>query len=541
MKADLKIICQMKKLILILFVFPLLGWSQKLDFNQEQEVLVNNFIEMYDSGHYTSYSVFLEDMEIALSKAPYHPKLVALLLQIYFSIDYDFITNYCNKLDDDYLFANQNILVDDCAAAYSLKNDVSTLNNRIIPLIEDQNIKDFYVAFLFYLNGDYDTTYNHFIELFSVSYEFVSISGFKHDVFVRLISYLSKNSDNQRLISIINKYEDVIYYKSTNGDIKTFGLDIQTWLIMIYGAINDQNYQLAEKLIKHSVALNNDNYKAMHIATAFLNSRRGDENTAIEYFEKALQMDDSAFEKIINNETGSINIVHFYLYTLDALTDFKAKEKLTNQALIYFENRYDYWIRLKLYQSMLYASKDLKKAQSILETYEDKLFEQSYHELNLLLRIENEISKRKPNHKLIDDLLGEIAQNNNELIFNISRIYFRYKVNYNSKKLVFNNNETIELIDHMIQNPLNDKAKNLYILLKVVLMAEEDTEKALIELQNLQLQELEQFQALQESIANKKIESAFKSINPKHGVNDIYSEVRALKVNYLIILPKIKN
>lgn len=465
-----------KKIILIILLLPVMGWSQPTTFSDEEHKFARSVAEkMLNNPSISSDEVYLE-LDIAMQKVPYHPGLVQYLLTEKFnSKDYEFVYNYCKKLDDHYLSTFQPILVEICGKTYCYKEDYDGLYNRIIPLIKDENIKGLYLALYYKDKGNEAEFIKHakYSILGNYKYDFLNyLRDYHLYEYYRIIS----NKKNTSLLeSFLKDYEQVIFLSNFN---------VVFYLSLIEDATHTLNDELAIKLINYVKELDVEKYKSLYPAIAYYYSFKGEEEVALEALNKAFEIDKSVFLKSYNPDDTQL-IFNTYSVSISKLSDFKTKERMIEKGMHYFEDILEYKIMFKLYQSMLSATKDITAAKAILKECEPYLNEINYDNLNNILIINNEMSKKKPDYRMVDGLLDKVVAAIDFNPYYYQKIMYRYKVNYSTKKQVFTLNEVVEGFDKIFSKPLSKADELYYLRPKLLFIGESDKEWLMREVEKL--------------------------------------------------------
>jgi hypothetical protein len=486
----------MKKIVLILLLFPFFGWSQKTNFTDEQIDFGDQFYEKMKNTNLTEEE-FIVEIQNALAEVPYFPDFVQSLLAAKYNLrDFNFINDYCSRLDDNYLSTFQPILVDVCPCGYFFNGDNDGLYHRIIPLTQNKDTRELLLTAYYWGTEDY----KEFIKLgkssLPRSYKYDGQMLLKSHLFDCFIAVLQQNENSKEFAAFtkdMKKYEATIFASD---------LSIPTYYILIQASIFNNDFVMAEKLIDYVKKQDVDNYKYLYPMSALFYSQKGEERLTIEALEQAFKLSDAEFDRITEAGYISSDIFSSYSMSIRKIEDYKTKERLVNQAITYFDKREDYKIRFKIYQSLLYASKDIDKARAILKECEPYLVDLNLTDLDYMIRIENELGKENPNYRLVDDYMKEVTpyKNSPEIIF--QRIIYQYNVNYNSRKSVFSLNEMVEELDKLLQYPLIREAKIKYLRFKIILIGQKDKAWAKRELEKLPEDEAEEITVDFESTQN---------------------------------------
>ncbi|WP_188361409.1 hypothetical protein [Flavobacterium orientale] len=510
----------MKKIVFILILFSFFGWSQNTNFTQEQYQFVDEFYEKFEYSN-APVDEFIKEIEMALEKVPYHPSLVQSLLRAKFNVkDIKFMKDYCGRLDDSYLSTFQPILVDVCACAYFLNIDFNGLYHRIIPLIVDKETKELYLT-AYYLGIDNHEEFIKYAKTsLSKSYEFYGQMVVRDNLFDHLVVITEENI----IPTIIKDYEATIFSSE---------LSMPVYYVLIQSAVYNSDFVIAGKLIDYVKKLDVNNYKHLFPIVALFYSYKGEERLAIEALEQAMELKDAEFEKIISAGSVSIDAFSSYSMSLRKIEDYKTRERLVSQAIAYFEKRDDYKIRFKLYQSLLYAPKDIDKARAILKECKPYLMDQNLTDLDFMIRIENELGKENSNYRLVDDFMQKVFTYNNFHAAIFQRILYRYIVNNNSKKPVFSLNEMVKEFDKLLKYPLDGATKLEYLRYKIILIGQKDREWAIRELEKLPEDEAEEIISDFESTANNSQKAAEILISNTKEIKDVKQNINFVHIAYI--------
>jgi hypothetical protein len=520
----------MKKIILILLFLPFSTWSQSLDFTEEQEAFVLDFLKKLEKKIINiSVDDYFKEMDEALVKAPYHPRLVEEYLRNKFFVmmDFKFVSDYCSRLEDAYLSTNQSILVDPCASAYVFSENHIELYNRIIPLTNDENLRELFLSFYYFGAENYDDFIKYARK--SVTKNF----NYKSQMMLRDLAF-------QYLVVILNLYENVndfsTFIKDYEDTIFSTDLSIPIYNVLIQSSVFNSDFLMAEKLLDYVKNLETNNYKYLYPISALYYSYKGDQSLAIKALDNALNLEISDFEKITHAGDISKDIFNLYSMSIRELEDFNTKERLINKAIIFFEDRNDYRIRFKLFQSLLYASEDFKRAKSILNEIEPYLKEQNVKDLEHIFKMENELGKKKPDYRLVDNLISKMLPNLNLSSLDFQRILYRYKVNYNSKRPVFTLNEIVEELDKLLERPLDRQERLRYLQFKILLIGENDRESAIKELEKLPEDLANEIISDFESTENNPEKISEFLISNRKELEDINGSINLINVSYINVV-----
>lgn len=482
----------MKKTFLILLFIPQFFFAQNTNFTQEQEDVVENVVEeLLNNKENISYEEeTLESVQKALEEVPYHPELVWRLLDIHLGYfkDPKFVSNYCQQLSDEYLAQNQYILCAYCMASFVFNTEAELIKNRIY-LIENEDIKNFYQATYFYHLDQWD----EFIEYASkvINHEVFEKVNFKHEipfikyisdkVFRELVAHLVTTKETDILANIIETNQDAIASKKMDFDI---------FFTVTNVAISNDILNLSETLLNNSFANYPSEYKYVSILKAYLASEKGDETSAVIHLERSLLLDDSVFEVILNESiknSGEINTFPAYIRTLENLTDYKTKERIVNDMLDFFEGRLRFTLQTKLYQSMLYASQDLQKAQDTLDACQADVNTQTYDFFQQLIQIESALHQEEADYNYVNQLLSYFEEKLSEEDYLMLKFDFQYGVNQLKNDEYFDAKLMIEDLNRLIELTSSEEKKLRYTITKIKILAITDVDQANEELDQLGL------------------------------------------------------
>lgn len=520
----------MKKILIILLFIPLFSWSQNLNFTTEQEAFVNDlFVELWekDSQKQLSSEAVIKELDNALLVAPYHPRLVQSLLynKFYLSKDFKFVKEFCNQLDDSYLSIHQNFLIEYCVPSFQFtEEDLATLYNRLIPLIENQATKDLFLAFYYYDTDQEEKFFKYAMYSVSRKFEYQSTIDFRNSIFGHLLPKLYNAKDYDRLMKIVNNYEETIF--SANLSPRHFNF-------LLEATVFTNNFDKAEKLLERIKKADPENYKYLYPISALVYSKKGEQSLAIAALEKAFEMPDSDFKKIVDLYGIEGDIFHLYSHSIREFDDLKTRERLLDKAILYFENRSHYLIRFKLHRSLLHARKDIKKARAILKSHEGCLEEQKNKDVDNLISIANEVGKKKPNYRLVDNLMREVFLNFNYPSMKFERILFQYKVNYNAEQPVFTLTEMVDGLNQLLESPLDEDTRRTYLYCKILLIGEKDQEWAMRELEALGEDKMDNILSELESVINDKEKAAALLIINTKELKDINGSINIISGVYI--------
>lgn len=514
------------KIILIVLLLPLAGWSQPTTFTDEEHKFADDFFEKMTKKIPIPSDELYAELDTAMKKVPFYPGFVAVLLRekmlVNSNRDFEFGYEYCKKLDDHYLSTFQPILEELCAYAYYMKKNDDELYNRIIPLIKDENIKGLYLAGYYRINGNEDEFINHAKYSILENYKYESLNFIRDNHLYEYYRIIRNKKNTNLLEQFLKDYEKAIF--SSN-------LDALFYLSLIENATHTFNDVLAIKLINYVKELDVEKYKSLSPAIAYYYSLNGEEEIALEALKKAFEIDKSDF---LNNYNPDARLIfNTYSTSINKLSDFKTKERMVEKGLSYFEDMNDYKIMFQLYQSMLHASKDIKAAKAILKECEPYLNEINYNNLNNILMINNEMGKKKPDYKMVDSLLDKVVTTIDLSSFYYQKIRYRYKVNYTTKKPVFTLNEVVEDFDKIFSKPLSKADKLYYLRPKLLFIGESDKEWFIREIEKLPADIADE---LMESynIAEKNPEKAAELLSTnKRTLKDINRTVDFISISYL--------
>ncbi|MEX0598523.1 MAG: hypothetical protein WD512_18720 [Candidatus Paceibacterota bacterium] len=517
----------MKKIVFILLLFSFFGKSQNTSFTKEQFEFVDNFYEKFENTN-PSKEEFLKELEDALQIVPYHPNFVESLLKEKFNDrDFKFMIDYCSSLDDNYLSTFQPILVEVCACGYFFNGDNYGLYNRIIPLTQNKDTRELFLT-AYYLGVE---DYKEFIKLgkssLSKSYKYDGQMILRSHLFNYFIAVLQENEYSKEFAAF---RRDLKEYEAT---IFSSDLSMPIYYILLQSIISANDFVMAEKLIDYVKKQDVSNYKYLYPIAALFYSNKGDQSLTIEALEQALKLEKSDFERITKAENVSLDIFSCYSMSIRKIEEYKTRERLVNQAITYFEKRDDYKIRFKIYQSLLYASKDIDKARVILKEFEPYLVDLNLTDLDYMIRIENELGKENPNYRMVDDCMREVTPYKNipEVMF--QRIVYQYNVNYNSKKPVFSLNQMVEELDKLLEYPMIRDAKMKYLRFKIIMIGQKDRAWAKRELEKLPEDEAAEILLDFESTKNNSQKASEILISNTNELKDIRGNINLIHVGYI--------
>ncbi|WP_299523130.1 hypothetical protein [Winogradskyella sp.] len=506
------------KVILILILSPLLSFSQSTDFTPEQEALAQEVVNKIKTtpDEAIDFGQFIKDLNAALDEAPYHPDLLYQLFRVYAKgiKDFNFVSNYCERLDQTYLQNYQRLLVEFCTTCYFAEQNFDLLYS-VIPIIKDKKNKDLYYALYYMETENYYKGEEYALTALKNDYKLQSSAILKAYLFELYIKYLASKQNRNRIYELMLAYKD---------QLESFNLDIDTHFVLIETAIINDNYKIAEDLIRYCGSSSFQNFRYMSIPKALLYSLKGDQDMATRFLETALNLDDSVFESVLN-ETDGFNVFSSYLKTVNNLSDYDTKVHLVTQMLDFFKGKSLFTLQTKLYQSVLLASKDAVQAQAILDSCKEVIHSQSYKSFKTLIQMENELYKEDPDYRLVDRKIENLKPALDERAFIELRLNYRSDVNIIKKSLYFNAEEMADGLDQFIKFIDDETQRRDLMLLKIETIALFDIESANAELDKLGLEESEKalfFEGINDTmdIDNSKTTTT-KSVKGINGFNGL--------------------
>lgn len=408
-----------------------------------------------------------------MQKVPYHPDLVQALLSVklFAYKDFEFGCEYCKKLSSYYLFYYQPILVELCAYAYFAQEDFEELYNRIIFLIEEKNIKDLYLAAYYYHQNNEEAFVEKIKHSLFTNYKYEILNSLRDLHLFNYSKLVSSKRNSSSVISFLKDYEKAIYLSN---------LPTSFYLNIIEEATFTLNFDLAERLIKYVEKLNTEKYKYLYPIIAYYHSYKNEDNLAVTALDKAFKMDKLGF-----NNSYPVNIAHIFINSIFNLKDYKTKMQMFDKGMQYFEGMNDYKIKFKIGKSMLLASQDLKAAKALLKECDLFLNEVNYNDFNHILMINNEMNKKKPDYRVINNLLNHVVSTLDMNGAYFQKIMFCYFVNYTTKKQIFSLNEILLDFDKILNKPLSKSDEQYYLIYKFRMINEYDKEKLIEEIDKL--------------------------------------------------------
>lgn len=469
-------IVSLKKIILILILLPFCAQSQKIKFTDEENKFADEQFEKLRDIKFSD-DAFHPIVEGALAKVPYHPKFVHAMLDAkLFVNDFKFVCRYCSSLDDNYLSAFQNILNEICSYSYIRNHDFTGLKNRLIPLMEDKNSRELYLS-AYYLGVDNDEEFQNHAK-FSISKVYPSLKQMfiRDQFFVRYMAFLIENDNEEDFSTFLKDYESTIFSSD---------LEMPYYINLMGYYLLSSDFAAVEKLSNHVRKLNPFNYRYLYPIYAWSYGLQDQEALAIEFVEKSFRLEDSDFKIMTEANMGEGDVFPMLSMAIRSIKDFKTKERLVEQGITYFENQENYKVRFKLYQSLLYAAKEIKKAESVLKECKPYLTDVNFKDLEAMIKMENELGKDNPNYRLVDELMNLVLPNIKMYEMKFQKILYRYKVNYNSKKPVFTVQEIVNELNELLQYPLSNTTRQTVLHFKILFIAENDRDWAQRELDKL--------------------------------------------------------
>lgn len=511
-----------KRTILIFIFAPLIGLAQPITFTEEERDYVNELVEKLKKRMPLPSDELYEVLYEGLEVVPFHPIFIQTLLREKIrNQEYAFVYDYCNKLDNEYLSEFQSILFNPCAYAYFMKDDYESLYYRIIPMIEDRNIRGLYLMAYYAENEQNENFLEHAKYALQNSYEFEILNHLKNAYLKSYIRYVLIENNPSKIKNFLNEFEEAFF----SSDLPTY-----TYSRLIRMAIIHSNFTLAKKLIDYVEELYPEKYKYLYPVVAYYHSFIvGEEDLTKKALDEAYKMDKLGFLDAYPSDHKDLRTL--YVNSISLLGDFEDKKKYVEQGIRYFEDIPIpiYKTGLRLYQSMLLASEDMKSAQKILKEYETILDKTSYSFLSDILIALNEVDKKKPDYRKVDAVLNELVKAYDFYLAYYHQVMFRYKVNYNSKKPVFTLNEIVEPFEYIQSNSPN-QYKEFYLRKKLVIIGESDNEWMMRELERLP-----------EDVADEFIESFSSQHDDSEELKETISknekELENIKVNvdYLVL------
>ncbi|MDB9782665.1 hypothetical protein OAB88_06130 [Winogradskyella sp.] len=420
---------------------------------------------------------FTKDLNEALDKVPYHPDLLYQLFKAYAygSADFDFVYRYCQRLDQDYLQNHQELLVEFCMTCSSTE-DLDFLYS-LIPNINEKKYSDLFSAVYFIDSDDYPQAEKYILSTLKNDYKLKSSVFLQKNIFQLYTSHLASIEGPSQLYEMMTKYKE---------KLRSFKLDIETYFILIETAIIQDDLDPAGELINQCAFSSFQNFNYISIAKSYLYSLKGNEDLAVVFLESALSLDDSAFNVILN-ETDGFSIFSLYIKAINDLKRYDTKVRLVAQMLDFFEGKALFTLRTKLYQSVLYAAKDIEKAQGILNSCKDAISAQDYTIFQSLIQIEKELHKKNTDYKIVDKIIENFKPILNELDFIKLKVDFRSDVNVEKKAFYFGAEQMAKDLSQFIEFIDDEEKKRELIILNIKTIALYDLERANEELDKLGL------------------------------------------------------
>ena len=519
----------MKNYFLVFILIPFLVFPQKTEYSYEQEKYVEKVVDEITSQKEINFEAFIETLNNALKKAPYHPDLVYQLLRIYtYGLkDLNFVANYCQQLDKDYLINNQDILVQFCANCYFYTDDNNKLLN-MIQLIKEQKDKDLYYALFYIETNDIQKAFEYTINCIDFQYQNQSQYYSKRFLINRMIMDLYRFEQYSHLSKIVTNYKD---------QLKTIELSIEAYLLLIEAAILNENYASAQDLISNSIIRFPQFFKYMSVYKALIYSKKSEDLNAIKAMEKALSFDDSAFNVILNEKDG-LNIFSNYILTLNNLSNYDDKVLISQQMLEFFQGKELFSLKVKLYQSVLYASRDKEKAYAILNSCQGDITEKKHQIFEDLINIQFELNKENPDYKSVAKMLHNFKNLISDKMFLMLMVDFKYTVNIGKNSAYFEAKKMVEELDQLIDITDDEEQKLKFTLQKIQTIATYDVEKANLELEKLGIAENERLYYLDQEFKNKNTIQGQENTRELNGIEKFYN-LNSLFIDFVMTVERI--
>jgi len=134
-------------ILFFLITVPNLTHSQEIDYTKEQDELafkvISDISKSDENNNGTDVQLHIKNVNRALEKVPNHPLLIGQLFKLYLAgyEDIKFVAEYCQKLELDYLQANQGLLIEFCSTT-SYINDNIDYFLKLVPLIKYKEYPD---------------------------------------------------------------------------------------------------------------------------------------------------------------------------------------------------------------------------------------------------------------------------------------------------------------------------------------------------------------------------------------------------------------
>lgn len=519
------ILHNLNKSVLILFFIPLLAFAQKTDFTPEQEALAQEVVNKIKTAQEIDYDEFIKDINAALDKVPYHPDLLYQLFRVYAYGPADFysVYKYCQRLDQNYLKSHQELLVEFCAACSSTE-DLDFFYS-LIPSVSEKKYRDLFYSVYFIETDNYAEAEKYILPTLNYDYELKALVYYQNNMFKYYINYLAIIEKSSRIFEMMTTYKE---------QLRSYSLDMDTYFILIETAIINQNYSLAGELINQFALSSFQNFKYISIAKAYLYSLKGDEDLAVGFLESALNLDDSAFEVILN-ETDGFNVFSFYIKTINNLSDYDTKMNLVSKMLDFFEGRALFTLQTKLYQSVLYAANDIEKAKINLESCKEMISTEDYNSFQSLIQIENELHKDDPDYKLVDQIIEDFKPVLGKREFVELRLDFRSDVNVEKKLFYFTAEEMNEDLSQFIEFIDDEEKKRELIFLKIKGIALYDIDRAYEELDKLGLDDSEKLLFAEDLNNTMDIDTSVETKKAIKGING-FDNLKTILIDFIVRL-----
>ena len=471
-----------KVLILIFLLISIKGWTQSTEYSDEENKFVDEFMEKHINQKGLTSDEVYSKLEIGMEEVRYHPVFVEKLLTTKLWVDGDatFTYDYCERLlDNTYLSTFQSILIDPCAYSYMVAKDYEGLYNRIIPRINDDNIRGLYLAAYYqYKHNKYGTNWDEFKEHISYSvnieYDYEILNHHKNWLLSYLFDDVLRTLELSYFRWFIEEYKEAIY----SSDLPTY----QFSSVIGYAVdFDNSDSDIAKNIIEHVRGLNVEKFNYLHPAIALYHFHEGRESLAIEALDKSFEMDRAGFFEAYPKDF--ISIESFYLDVIFGLEDFKARERLLDKALQYFKGHKSYEVRLNLLQALLLASEDIGAAKDILKNNKSYLSKKAYGINKKALVACKEFSKKKPDYRFVENVLSMMlselyGQEFTEDLSNLDdrKALYRYIVNQNVEKPVFTLKEIVEVIDDALEefSKGSHAGYDDFLYFKLAIIAERD-------------------------------------------------------------------
>lgn len=509
----------MKIFLLLFYLIPLFVLPQKSNYTTDQEQIVDKIVFEINNSEEINYDLFIANLKNGLDRVPYHPDLVYQLLRVYSygQDDFQSAASYCQRLDKNYLLSNQNILVEFCASSFFLVENYEKVQS-LLPLISEQKNKDLYKALYYIEIKELDKGIEYVLNCLNHNYTYQSQIILKYYIINRLIMDLYRFEQYSLLSEIVTTYKD---------QLKTIELNIEAYLLLIEASILNENYASAQDLISNTIIRFPQFFKYMSVYKALIYSKKGEDLNAIKAMEKALSFDDSAFNVILN-EKGGLNIFSNYILTLNNLSNFDDKVRISQQMLDFFQGKELFSLKVKLYQSVVYASRDKAKAYDILHSCQGHITEKKHQIFEDLINIQFELKKENPDYKLAAKMLHNFKGHVSDKMFLMLMVDFKYTVNIEKNSAYFEAKKMVEELDQLIDMTDGEEQKLKFTLQKIQTIATYDFELANKELDKLGIAENERLFYLnnefKEQSPTKKNESSddVKGIKKFYNLNSLF-------------------